>query len=103
VRSHPKPRFYVATGVVRLPRELFRAHQKSVIIVPPFGTQPLEISMFKQVVPVLSLILLAGPVFAADTPPADTSAAASTTKSTKKHHAKKHHKAAASSDSSAPK
>jgi hypothetical protein len=64
-----------------------------------------RLSMFKQVVPVLSLILLAGPVFAADTPPAagDQSAATSTTKSTKKHHAKKHHKAAASSDASAPK
>jgi hypothetical protein len=34
--------------------------------------------MFKRVVPVLSLILLAGPVFAADTPPAaDQSASAS--------------------------
>ncbi len=33
--------------------------------------------MFKRVVPVLSLILLAGPVFAADTPPpADQSASA---------------------------
>jgi hypothetical protein len=59
--------------------------------------------MFKQVVPVLSLILLAGPVFAADTAPAgDQSAAASAAKS-KKHHAKKHHKAATTSDASAPK
>ena len=58
--------------------------------------------MFKRVVPVLSLVLLAGPVFAADTPPpADQSASApakSTT--TKKHHSKKHHKTATSSDSS---
>jgi len=60
--------------------------------------------MFKQVVPVLSLILLAGPVFAADTtPPADTSASAPAAKHTKKHHAKKHHKAATSTDASAPK
>jgi hypothetical protein len=60
--------------------------------------------MFKQVVPVLSLILLAGPVFAADTPPAgDTSAAAPAAKSTKKHHSKKHHKAATGTDASAPK
>jgi hypothetical protein len=60
--------------------------------------------MFKQVVPVLSLILLAGPVFAADTaPPADQSASAPAAKSTKKHHAKKHHKAATSTDASAPK
>jgi hypothetical protein len=60
--------------------------------------------MFKQVVPVLSLILLAGPVFAADTAPAtDQSAAAPAAKSTKKHHAKKHHKAATSTDASAPK
>jgi len=60
--------------------------------------------MFKQVVPVLSLILLAGPVFAADTThPADQSASAPAAKSTKKHHAKKHHKAAPSTDASAPK
>ena len=39
--------------------------------------------MFKQVVPVLSLILLAGPVFAADTAPAaDQSASAPAAKST---------------------
>jgi hypothetical protein len=60
--------------------------------------------MFKQVVPVLGLILLAGPVFAADTPPpTDTSASAPAAKSTKKHHGKKHHKAHTSTDSSAPK
>jgi hypothetical protein len=60
--------------------------------------------MFKQVVPVLSLILLAGPVFAADTAPAgDQSATAPAAKSTKKHHSKKHHKAATSTDASAPK
>jgi hypothetical protein len=61
--------------------------------------------MFKQVVPVLSLILLAGPVFAADTAPAtDSSASAPAAKSTttKKHH-KKHHKAGTSTDASAPK
>ncbi len=60
--------------------------------------------MFKQVVPVLGLILLAGPVFAADTPPStEQSAAAPAAKSTKKHHGKKHHKAHTSPDSSAPK
>jgi hypothetical protein len=61
--------------------------------------------MFKQVVPVLSLILLAGPVFAADTAPsgADQSAAAPAAKSPKKHHGKKHHKAATNTDASAPK
>jgi hypothetical protein len=60
--------------------------------------------MFKQVVPVLSLILLAGPVLAADTtPPADTSASAPAKSSTKKHHTKKHHKGATSTDASAPK
>lgn len=63
--------------------------------------------MFKRVVPVLGLILLAGPVFAADTPPpADPSASAPANSTTKKHHSKhhsKHHKAATSSDSSAPK
>jgi hypothetical protein len=62
--------------------------------------------MFKRVVPVLSLILLAGPVFAADTPPpADQSASAPAAKSTttKKHHSKKHHKAGTGTDASAPK
>jgi hypothetical protein len=61
--------------------------------------------MFKQVVPVLSLILLAGPVFAADTtaPAGDQSATAPAAKSTKKHHSKKHHKAATGTDASAPK
>jgi hypothetical protein len=60
--------------------------------------------MFKRVAPVLSLILLAGPVFAADTPPTgDQTAAAPAAKSTKKHHGKKHHKAATSTDASAPK
>jgi hypothetical protein len=64
-----------------------------------------ESFMFKRVVPVLGLILLAGPVFAADTPPAqDSSASAPAAKTTaKKHHSKKHHKAASSSDSAAPK
>ena len=59
--------------------------------------------MFKQVVPVLSLILLAGPVFAADTPATDTSATPAA-KSTSKHHghAKKHHKTK-TTDASAPK
>jgi hypothetical protein len=60
--------------------------------------------MFKRVVPLLSLILLAGPVFAADTAPgADPSASAPAAKSTKKHHSKKHHKAHTSTDASAPK
>lgn len=60
--------------------------------------------MLKQVVPVLSLILLAGPVFAADTPPlADQSASAPAAKSTKKHHGKKHHKTHTSTEQSAPK
>jgi hypothetical protein len=59
--------------------------------------------MFKRVVPVLSLILLAGPVFAADAAPAGDQSASAPAKSTKKHHSKKHHKAAASSDASAPK
>ena len=60
--------------------------------------------MFKHVVPVLGLILLAGPVFAADTPATDTSAAP-TTKSTSKHHShsKKHHHKTKSTDASTPK
>jgi hypothetical protein len=63
--------------------------------------------MFKKLVPVVSLLLLAaGPVFAADTaaPSSDTSASAPA-KSThsKKHHSSKKHKAAKSTDTSAPK
>ncbi|HZO23923.1 MAG TPA: hypothetical protein VFB37_15595 [Steroidobacteraceae bacterium] len=57
--------------------------------------------MFKQVVPVLSLILLAGPVFAADTPPPADQSASAPAKSVKKHHGKKHHKASTSTDQSA--
>jgi hypothetical protein len=60
--------------------------------------------MFKHVVPVLSLVLLAGPVFAADTAPAaDTSATAPAAKSKKHHahHGKKHQKP--STDAAAPK
>jgi len=57
--------------------------------------------MFKQVVPILSLILLAGPVFAADSPPADQPAKTSTAK--KAHHSGKHHKSTKSTEASAPK
>jgi hypothetical protein len=63
--------------------------------------------MFKKLVPVVSLLLLAaGPVMAADTaaPSSDTSASApakSTHKS--KHHSKKHKAAKTTTDSSAPK
>ncbi len=59
--------------------------------------------MFKKLVPVLALALLAGPVFAADAPASTPAVDQSTTapaKAHKKHHGKKHHKAAA--DSSAP-
>ncbi len=54
--------------------------------------------MFKKLVPVVSLLLLAaGPVFAADTAPSsDTSASAPAKSTHKKHHSKKHHKAAKS-------
>ena len=57
--------------------------------------------MFKQVVAVLSLILLAGPVLAADNPPPADQSASAPAKSAKKHHAKKHHKAGPSTDHSA--
>lgn len=59
--------------------------------------------MFKKLVPVIALALIAGPVFAADAPPADTSAAApaAPAKSHKKHHGKKHTKAA-TSETTAP-
>lgn len=63
--------------------------------------------MFKKLVPVVSLLLLAGPVFAADTtaPAGDSSASAPAKSAHKssKHHSKKHTKAAKSTDSSAPK
>ena len=54
---------------------------------------PLETkSMFKKLVPVIALALIAGPVFAADppatTPSSDQSSSSSTSKS---HHGKKHH------------
>ncbi len=56
-------------------------------------------SMFKQLIPVVALALIAGPVFAADapspTPSADTSTAAA-----KPHH-KKHHNKAKTSKSTA--
>ncbi len=56
--------------------------------------------MFKQVVPVLSLILLAGPVFAADTAPAGDQSTSAPAKNTsgKKHHGKKHHKSNSGTD-----
>ena len=61
--------------------------------------------MFKPVVPVLSLLLLAGPAFAADTP-ADQSGAPVAKSTAKKHHghhsSKKHKSTASSSDSSTP-
>ncbi|MDB6091349.1 MAG: hypothetical protein JWN85_4133 [Gammaproteobacteria bacterium] len=60
--------------------------------------------MFKKLVPVISLLLLAGPVFAADTAaPSDTSASAPAKTHSKKHHSKKHTKAATGADASAPK
>jgi hypothetical protein len=61
--------------------------------------------MFKKLVPVISLLLLAGPVFAADTtaPSSDTSASAPAKTHSKKHHTKKHTKAATGTDASAPK
>ena len=77
--------------------------------LPRLGRTPCQIyiitvetfSMFKKLVPVLSMILLAGPVFAADTtPPAQDTSASAPAKSAKKHH-KKHHKAAASGDQAA--
>jgi hypothetical protein len=61
--------------------------------------------MFKKLVPVVSLLLLAGPVFAADTtaPASDSSASAPAKTHSKKHHTKKHTKAATGTDASAPK
>jgi hypothetical protein len=73
----------------------------------PFFSLQWSRSMFKKLVPVVSLLLLAaGPVMAADTaaPSTDSSASApakSTHKS--KHHSKKHKAAKTTTDSSAPK
>lgn len=62
--------------------------------------------MFKKLVPVLSLLFLAGPVLAADTtPPASDSSASAPAKSSthKKHSHKKSSKSKDSDSSSAPK
>lgn len=63
---------------------------------PPPGIGILETTVFKKLVPVMGLLaFVAGPVFAADSPPAAGSAAVSTDtgksahKSTHKHHHKK--------------
>ena len=60
--------------------------------------------MFKKLVPVLSLLLLAGPVFGADTttPSQDQSASAPAKTHAKKHHGKKHTKAASGAEQSSP-
>jgi hypothetical protein len=68
-----------------------------------------EMSMFKKLVPVVSLLLLAGPVFAQGTPSSDSSASASSSSSAKKGsgkthtHTHAHSHSSSSSDSSAPK
>ena len=59
--------------------------------------------MFKKLVPVLGALLIAGPVFAADTAaPAQDQSATSTQKSHKKAHGKKHKKEKASTEASSP-
>jgi hypothetical protein len=63
-------------------------------------------SMFKKLVPVLALALLAGPVFAADAPAsapaADQSASTPAKSHHKKNHSKKSKKSATDSSSTAP-
>ena len=63
--------------------------------------------MFKKLVPVLSLLFLAGPVLAADTTPPSSDQSASAPKakisSHKKHSHKKSSKSSGSDSSSAPK
>jgi len=55
--------------------------------------------MFKKLVPVIALALIAGPVFAADTP-ASTPASQSSDTAKSSHHAKKgHHKSSKSKKS----
>jgi len=61
--------------------------------------------MFKKLVPVVALALLAGPVFAADAPasaPAADQTATSTKHHGKKSHSKKSKKAATDTSSTAP-
>jgi hypothetical protein len=62
--------------------------------------------MFKKLVPVVALALLAGPVFAANapasTPSADQSSTASSKHHKKSHSSSKHKKSTADSSSSAP-
>jgi len=56
--------------------------------------------MLKKLVPVIALALIAGPVFAADTPattPAPTADKSTTSSSSSKHHSKKHKKSSSSS------
>jgi hypothetical protein len=60
--------------------------------------------MFKKLVPVIALALLAGPVFAADAPattPSDQSSTASS-KHHKKSHSSKHKKSTTDASSTAP-
>jgi hypothetical protein len=59
-------------------------------------------SMFKKLVPVIALALIAGPVFAADTPATTPSSSDQSSSSTAKSHHKKHHgkKPTGKSDSS---
>jgi len=59
--------------------------------------------MFKKLVPVLALALLAGPVFAADAPastPSDQSSTASSKHHNKKSHSSKHKKSTTTDSSS---
>jgi hypothetical protein len=59
-------------------------------------------SMFKKLVPVVALALLAGPVFAADAP-ATAPAADQASAPAKTHHAKKHHKKSSKTEGSTEK
>jgi hypothetical protein len=62
--------------------------------------------MFKKLVPVVALALLAGPVFAADapasTPSADQSSTASSKHHSKKSHSSKHSKKSTADTATAP-
>jgi len=56
--------------------------------------------MFKKLVPVIALALIAGPVFAADTPATTPAASQSSAPAKSGHHAKKgHHKSSKSKKS----
>jgi hypothetical protein len=87
---------------VALPQWMRMSRQAPRQVEACASYSPLETkSMFKKLVPVIALALIAGPVFAAD-PPSSSSSDQSTSSSSSsgKSHHKKHKKSTSKSDSS---